>query len=192
MPRAIALGADGNIWFGEFGGGKIGRITPQGVITEFPIPTPDSGPRALAAGPDGNIWFSEFNASKIGRITPAGRDHRVRAAAARTRARATSPPAPTATCGSSSSRARWTAASRTAIASAASRWTGEITEFPIPSQTGSPINIAVGPDRNIWFTKGGVVGRVTPDGAITEFPLSSPTLARPGLTAAAIVSRRRG
>ena len=41
---------------------------------------------------------------------------------------------------------------------------GEVTEFPIPSQTGSPINIAVGPDRNIWFTKGGVVGRVTPDG----------------------------
>ena len=33
---------------------------------------------------------------------------------------------------------------------------GEVTEFPIPSQTGSPINIAVGPDRNIWFTKGGV------------------------------------
>ena len=52
---------------------------------------------------------------------------------------------------------------------------GEITEFPIPSQTGSPINIAVGPDRNIWFTKGGVVGRVTPDGAITEFPLPSRT-----------------
>ena len=33
---------------------------------------------------------------------------------------------------------------------------GKVTEFPIPSQTGSPINIAVGPDRNIWFTKGSV------------------------------------
>ncbi len=57
QPRAIALGADGNIWFGEFAGGKIGRITPKGEITEFVIPTPNSGPRALAAGPDGNIWF---------------------------------------------------------------------------------------------------------------------------------------
>ena len=58
----------------------------------------------------------------------------------------------------------------------------EITEFPIPSANGSPINIAVGPDRNIWFTKAGKLGRVTPDGAITEFeipPGGGPT----GLTA---------
>ena len=46
---------------------------------------------------------------------------------------------------------------------------GKVTEFPIPSATGSPINIAVGPDRNIWFTKAGKLGRVTPDGVITEF-----------------------
>jgi virginiamycin B lyase len=61
--------------------------------------------------------------------------------------------------------------------------TGEITEFPIPSQTGSPINIAVGPDRNIWFTKGAIVGRVTPDGTITEFPLPPTTGGGTGLTA---------
>ena len=60
---------------------------------------------------------------------------------------------------------------------------GEITEFPIPSPTGSPINIAVGPDRNIWFTKGGLLGRVTPDGAITEFPLPAPNGGATGLTA---------
>jgi virginiamycin B lyase len=48
---------------------------------------------------------------------------------------------------------------------------GKVTEYPIPSQTGSPINIAVGPDSNIWFTKGGIVGRVTPAGVITEFPM---------------------
>jgi virginiamycin B lyase len=60
---------------------------------------------------------------------------------------------------------------------------GTVTEFPIPSQTGSPINIAVGPDRNIWFTKGGAVGRVTPDGTITEFPLPGPNAGGTGLTA---------
>ena len=60
---------------------------------------------------------------------------------------------------------------------------GRVTEFPIPSQTGSPINIAVGPDRNVWFTKGGIVGRVTPDGAITEFPLPTPNGGATGLTA---------
>jgi virginiamycin B lyase len=60
---------------------------------------------------------------------------------------------------------------------------GRVTEFPIPSPMGSPINIAVGPDRNIWYTKGGVVGRVTPDGAMTEFPLPTPNAGATGLSA---------
>ena len=47
---------------------------------------------------------------------------------------------------------------------------GEITEFPMPA-SGSPVNIAVGPDRNIWYTKGNAIGRVTPAGVITEFDL---------------------
>lgn len=179
MPRAIALGADGNIWFGEFNGGKIGRITPQGVITEFPIPTPDSGPRALAAGPDGNIWFSEFNASKIGRITPEGM--------------ITEFPLPRPNSGpgditagadgnmwfvelSGQMDGRKIDGNRVARIT----MTGEVTEFPIPSQTGSPINIAVGPDRNVWFTKGNLLGQVTPAGGITEW-----TIAKPGAPAGA-------
>ena len=50
---------------------KIGRITPTGTITEFPLPSPDGQPRAIAAGPDGNIWFGMDNGD-IGRITPTG------------------------------------------------------------------------------------------------------------------------
>ena len=182
MPRAIALGSDGNIWFGEFAGGKIGRITPAGVITEFPIPTPDSGPRALAAGSDRNIWFSEFNASKIGRITPAG------VITEFTLPRPNSGPGDI-TAGADghmwfvelSGRMDGRAPDGNRVGRITMK--GDITEFPIPSQTGSPINIAVGPDRNVWFTKGGIVGRVTPDGAITEFPLSSPMAGGTGLTA---------
>jgi len=41
----------------------------------------------------------------------------------------------------------------------------------------------VGPDRNIWFTRGGLLGRVTPDGVITEFPLRAPNAGATGLTA---------
>ena len=74
-------GRDGNIWFGVFAGGKIGRITPQGVITEFALPTPDSGPRALAAGPDGNIWVLRVPRQQDRAHHAARRDHRVRAAA---------------------------------------------------------------------------------------------------------------
>ncbi|HJU63892.1 MAG TPA: hypothetical protein VJ864_17770, partial [Candidatus Binatia bacterium] len=71
-PLAITAGPDGNLWFTEFSGNNIGRITFAGVITEFPLPTANSGPRGITAGSDGNLWFTERTANRIGRITPAG------------------------------------------------------------------------------------------------------------------------
>jgi virginiamycin B lyase len=138
--RALAAGPDGNIWFSEFNASKIGRITPQGVITEFPLPRANSGPGDITAGADGHMWFVELAGTMDGRKPDGNRVGRI-------------------------------------------TMSGVVTEFPIPSQTGSPINIAVGPDRNIWFTKGGIVGRVTPDGVITEFPLPATNVGATGLTA---------
>jgi virginiamycin B lyase len=149
------------------------------VITEFAIPTPDSGPRALAAGPDGNIWFSEFNTSKIGRITPKGEITEFEL------------PRPNSGPGDITAGAdgnMWFVElsgqmdGRRPDGNRVGRITmeGKVSEFAIPSATGSPINIAVGPDRNIWFSKGATLGRVTPDGVITEFPIPA---AATGLTA---------
>jgi virginiamycin B lyase len=45
--------------------------TPEGTITEFTLPAPDSYPNSIAAGPDGNLWFVESNGG-VGRITPTG------------------------------------------------------------------------------------------------------------------------
>jgi hypothetical protein len=72
-PQGIAAGPDGNVWFTEREGNAIGRITPAGAITEFPVPTPSSWPWRIAAGPDGNLWFTERKADKIARITPSGK-----------------------------------------------------------------------------------------------------------------------
>jgi virginiamycin B lyase len=170
QPRAIALGADGNIWFGEFASGKIGRITPQGVITEFTPPTANGGPRALAAGPDGNIWVSLFRASRIARITPKGE--------------ITEFPLPRPNSGpgditAGADGAMWfveLSGNMDGMQPDGGRvaritMDGKVTEFEMPGKTPSPINIAVGPDRNIWYTRGSMVGRVMPDGRITEFEL---------------------
>ena len=74
-PLGIAAGPDGNLWFTEVFGDRIGRITPTGVITEFGAGiTPNSRPRYIAAGPDGNLWFTEFAGNRIGRITPESAD----------------------------------------------------------------------------------------------------------------------
>jgi hypothetical protein len=70
----MILGPDGNIWFIDNCGANyptsniIGNITPDGVITTFPISTLAL---SLASGSDGAIWFT--NASyEIGRITTSG------------------------------------------------------------------------------------------------------------------------
>ena len=63
----IAAGPDGNLWFTEQGGNAIGRITPAGVVTQYPAST-SSGPTGIAAGPDGNLWFTEYYTGRIGRI----------------------------------------------------------------------------------------------------------------------------
>ncbi len=104
-PSRIVTGPDGNLWFTEQGSigangccestlpapGKIGRITPAGVITEFPTPpnvegSTNTNPAGIAVGPDGNIWWTEYSfttrprdaepggrlhgANRIGRISP--------------------------------------------------------------------------------------------------------------------------
>ena len=70
-PFGITAGPDGNVWFTELVGNRIGRITPSGEITEFPVPTANSEPIAIAKGPDGNLWFAEQDGEKIGRIDPS-------------------------------------------------------------------------------------------------------------------------
>jgi virginiamycin B lyase len=76
---SITAGPDGNLWFTESVPsspwpalvGRIGRITPAGVVTEFSDGI-TGVPLNIAAGPDGNLWFTEGFSYQIGRITPAG------------------------------------------------------------------------------------------------------------------------
>lgn len=72
VPTAITAGPDGNVWFTEGRGNRIGYITPSGTVGEFEVPTKESDPSGIALGPDGNLWFTEQRARKIGRITPIG------------------------------------------------------------------------------------------------------------------------
>jgi virginiamycin B lyase len=53
FPSEIAPGPDGNVWFTERLGNRIGRITPTGEMTDFPAQPEINTPVAIAAGPDG-------------------------------------------------------------------------------------------------------------------------------------------
>ena len=66
-PVDIAMGADENMWFTESNGQRIGRITPDGTIAEFPAVY---GPQGITAGSDNALWFA--TQGKIGRIALDG------------------------------------------------------------------------------------------------------------------------
>ena len=71
QPYQITAGLDGNLWFTEFAGNKIARITTAGVITEFEIPIAAGQPMGITWGPDGNVWFTE-NITIPGIFSPGG------------------------------------------------------------------------------------------------------------------------
>jgi streptogramin lyase len=157
-PRDIVAGPDGNLWFAE--NFKIGRITPTGTLTEFPLPGLASG---ITAGPDGNLWFAEQPNNKIGRITPAG---------VITEFTLPTPGSEPTHITAGPDGNLWFA-ERIGNAIGRITPTGVVTEFPVPTAASQPFGIAAGPDGNLWFTEIAAhkIGRITPTGTVTEFAL---------------------
>jgi virginiamycin B lyase len=170
QPRFIVAGRDGNLWFTE--NSRIGRITPQGAITEFRLPA-DTTPPGLAVGADGTVWFTT-SSPWIGRLNPRN------GVITQFSLPAGSPPAYPIVAGPDGNL--WFGAGRSpggsvAMPSEVGRITpkGTITVFPLTGHT-APVNMAIGRDGNIWFTTLyglGIdsIGRITPQGTLTWFPL---------------------
>lgn len=176
-PAGIVLGPDGNLWFTESLGNKIGRVTRAGVVTEFSVMTASSEPFGIAAGPDGNLWFTERTANKIGRITPAGVVNEFTVP--------TSGSSPTGIAAGPDGNLWFTEFAGNKIGKITPA--GVITEFPLTTSSSTPGGITLGPDGALWFTERGAVkiGRITPAGTITnEFPIVLPSTAPIGITTA--------
>lgn len=71
-PFDIVQGPDGNLWYTAGNSDRIGRITPAGAFTTFPLPEELTSPEALTVGVDGNLWFTGRDSGTLGRMTPAG------------------------------------------------------------------------------------------------------------------------
>ena len=177
FPVDLTHGPDGNLWFTEYFGGNIGRVTPSGAITEFPIPTGDwfSG---IAPGWDGNVWFGSRTMGLIGRITPQG-DY---TGFAIPPADGTHDPVG-ATIGPRNSV--WVSDESSSVIWQVSG-SGDLTPHPLPAPNRGPAAITVGWDGNLWFCESGetgpAIGRLTPDGTFSEFPISgTPIAITPGL-----------
>ena len=190
----ITLGPDGNLWVT---GNNISRITPTGFVTQFTLPPQNNGtieiPFAITAGPDGNIWFTEIPvgftapepAGRVGRITPTGQitEFTLPSAGSEPRGISTGP----------DGNLWFTENGPGGHKIGQITPSGVLTEFALPDQNGAPEAITHGPDGNLWFTgeelvttgpgvpTGTFIGRITPSGAFTEFPIPDSAFA-PAIT----------
>ena len=170
-PSALTLGPDGNMWV--FAAHEMLRITPDGVIMEFPLGV-NRSVNFVTTGPDGNLWFTDEATDKIGRLTTAG-------VVTEFPVLSTNPGLVGIVTGSDG--ALWFVEGN---ANKIGRVTtaGVVTEIPVPT-AGVPLQIAAGPDGNLWFTEftAGQIGRITTAGVITEFPVPTANSQPQGIAA---------
>jgi uncharacterized delta-60 repeat protein len=175
-PIDITAGPDGNLWFTEVGADQIGKITPAGIISEYPIAGTDyAAPWAITAGPDGNLWFTTQREG-IGRITPDGT--------------ITLFPYPggrgflggIATGPDENLWFTYQDSSPPHIGRITT--SGSITLFPLASES-FPNDIASGPDGSLWFTEPSRnrIGRITTTGVVSTFTLPTRNSYPWGITA---------
>lgn len=72
-PHAIEFAADGKtIWFTGKRTSTVGKITPDGKVIHYPLPSLGAVPIYMVAGADGNMWGTELATSKIFKVTDKG------------------------------------------------------------------------------------------------------------------------
>lgn len=161
-PLGITAGGDGNLWFTEEFGNKIGRITTTGSIKEFPIAMAGL-PFDIVSGP-GGLWFVQVNAQYIARITTSGvvtefYAYTGSAANNLTGGIALGPD------GNLWFTKFSAVSSMTAV--------GTVTDHLVAT-TSDPATIVVGPDKNLWFNEFNPprqVAKITTGGALAEYPI---------------------
>jgi streptogramin lyase len=172
-PEALVAGPDGNLWFAgiryvtEGFADVVGRVTPQGEVTEFTVGVhaANVGLSDIAVGPDGNLWFTEGGRPKVGRITVGGQVAEFTLA---------DPQASPMSIAAGPDGNLWFTEFRGGKAGRVTPG-GEIAEFPLDDAYG----IAAGPDGALWLTGARTVSRLATDGTATAFPLP-PSIEYPG------------
>ena len=183
-PDALIDGPDGNIWFVDSGG--IGKITPTGVVTEFPYPLPaGSNLHEVVPGGDGNMWFDVDGLTQaLGKLAPDGTYTTITPGMSGLNTGAV----PGELTAGPKGTIWFTDQSSTEPAIGRISATGVIKEFDYPNPMPQFESITPGSDGNIWVTDRGqtpAVVKVLPDGTIAPpFTVgTSPNQMPDGLTA---------
>jgi streptogramin lyase/plastocyanin len=65
-PTGLDLDRNGNLWFAMTRANRIGRLSPDGSVQEYTVPTLDARPTGIKVDREGNVWFAERDKSKLG------------------------------------------------------------------------------------------------------------------------------
>jgi virginiamycin B lyase len=187
-PGGLVDGGDGNLWFVDTN--AIGRISGDGTVKEFPLPTPlipGADLHAVVPGANGVMWFDvDGMAQDIGKLTPDGTITLFPVATTNGFNPGAVPEEMTTGPGGTV----WFTDDGGGMAPipAIGRITsdGVIKEFTYPNPMPQFESITPGNDGNIWVTDRGehpAVAKITPDGTITPFTIgASPNTMPDGLT----------
>jgi virginiamycin B lyase len=157
-PNSLVRGPDGGVWFAEAGRAAIGRIAPDGALTDYPLPG-EFGDQigGIVAGPDGGIWFTAPKGFRVGRLSTRGEFTSYRTS--------WNPYAITA----GPSHSIWFAMTDS------NRWTivrmvpaGYMSFWQVPGQVRG---LGVGPDGAVYITKDSSIERMLP--FLGAFPIRS-------------------
>jgi virginiamycin B lyase len=172
-PGAITLGSDGNMWFTEgtsftLAPPKLGRVTPAGTVTEFPIQCSDCILSDVVQGPSNILYFTS-NDAELGRFNVATGTQLLPSIEM---------PDIDVLAGKLAVHGDdvWIT---DFINNSVWRYdipTGVFTQFAPPTPGSSPNYVAVDNAGTVWFTEvgAGQIARLNPQtGAITEFPATS-------------------
>jgi virginiamycin B lyase len=144
---------------------EIGRITRDGIITEYVLPTlPAPNPYGITTGPDGALWFTEMQGNKIGRITTAG---------AFTEYALPLPAGPYEITAGPDGAIWFTEPNPGGYAIGRIATNGVVSIYGYGQGQADPTSIVAGPDGALWFTDVNVnrIGRITTQGQTTWYAL---------------------
>jgi streptogramin lyase len=165
-PDTMVVGSDGNLWYMSEGTGKIGKITTNGVSTEYAIPghAEEHGVNGMALGAEGDIWFTNRGTNVVGKITTNGTVTEYHTPSESLPAGVTEGPEGNMWV------AEWYSNKIAKMTPSGSI----LAEYALPTKS-DPWGITLGPDGNLWFTEyfGNRIGKLTPAGTLTEYALPS-------------------
>jgi virginiamycin B lyase len=137
-----------------------GGSAVQTTISEFATPSPSSSPQGMDIAGDGSVWYAETTAGKIAVLRPD-----------RSSAEFPVPNGGQPFILKATADGIWFTDSATHAIGHLDPDTGKIEEYAIPSSA-APFFIQIAADGSKWFTETAGVGRLAPDGSITEWTVA--------------------